>query len=131
MESFRAYLLQFFTKKYLNLAFAWRAWNSSLNPSILGNFFRFSNFLWSVLELIFCNFLPKNDIIWLLGGRLGTPHKIRAFLEFFRNFLIFCGMFSSCFFSIFLQKTTKFGYWADRWELAIKSKHLRKSLQLF
>ena len=33
-------------------------------------------------QLIFCDFLPKNVTIWLLGGRLGTHHQIQAFQGF-------------------------------------------------
>ena len=126
MGCFRVDLLQFFTKKCLNLAFAWKAGNLLSNPRILGNFFKFSNFLWNVLELICSNFLPKNDKILLLVGPLGTRHETKGFQEFFWNFLIFCAMFQSWVSHNVYQKTTKYGYWADCWELAIKSTHFKR-----
>ena len=36
----------------------------------------------NVLQLIFCNFLPKNVKIWLSGGRRGTWHQTQVFPEF-------------------------------------------------
>ena len=45
MECVTADFLQFFTKKRQNLAFGWPAGNSPSNPSILGIFFKFPNFL--------------------------------------------------------------------------------------
>ena len=39
-------------------------------------------FLWSVLQLAFRNFLPKNLKIWLFSGRLGTRHQIQALQGF-------------------------------------------------
>ena len=38
--------------------------------------------LWNVLQLIFCEILPKATKIWLSGGRLGTCHQIQAFQGF-------------------------------------------------
>ena len=36
----------------------------------------------NVLQLIFCDFLPKNVKVWLLVGWLGTPYQIQAFQGF-------------------------------------------------
>ena len=96
-----------FPEKRLNLAIKRTAWCSPSNPSISGIFLKFPNFLWNVLKLIFPNFLPKNNKIGLLGGRLGNRHQIKAFQEFFWHFVIFCKMFYSWFLSIFYQETSK------------------------
>ena len=45
MEYFTANLLQFFTEKRQNLAFGWTAGQSPSNPSIVGIFLKFPNFL--------------------------------------------------------------------------------------
>ena len=45
-------------------------------------------FLWHVLQLIFCDFLPENVKTWHLIGRLCTRHKIQAFQGFPWNSLI-------------------------------------------
>ena len=37
------------------------------------------DFLWNVLQLIFCDSLPKNVKIWLLGEKLGTHQQIQVF----------------------------------------------------
>ena len=64
VEFYRADFFHFFTKKRQNLAIGLTAVNSLSNRSILGIFLKFPNFLWNVLELIFFNFLPKNDKLW-------------------------------------------------------------------
>ena len=40
------------------------------------------------------------------------------------------GIFYSCFFAIFNEKTSKFGFWVAGWALAIKSKHFRGFLEI-
>ena len=89
-ECSRAEFLHFCTKNCLISIIGWTTGNSPSNLSISGVFLKFPNFLWNVLELIFSNFLPKNNKIWLLGWRLGTRHQIQAFKEFSWNFVISC-----------------------------------------
>ena len=52
MEWFTADFLQFFTKKYQNLAFGWTTGYSSSNPSISRIFWKFLNFLINVYQCI-------------------------------------------------------------------------------
>ena len=82
MECLIDEFLQLFTKIYLNLAIGWTGGNSPSNPCSSGICLKFLNFLWNVLELIFFNFIPKEDKIWPEGGRLGTRHQIEVFQEF-------------------------------------------------
>ena len=50
MECFTADFLRFFTKKHQNLALGWTAGYLPSNPSILGIFLKFPNFLRSCLK---------------------------------------------------------------------------------
>ena len=74
--------MQFFIRKRQNLALRWTAGKLPSNPCSSGICLKFLNFLWNVLELIFFNFIPKEDKIWPEGGRLGTRHQIEVFQEF-------------------------------------------------
>ena len=46
---------------------------------------RLETFLWNVSRQSFCNFLPKNFKVWLLGGRLGTRRQTQVFQGFSWN----------------------------------------------
>ena len=104
METFRADFLKFFTKKRLNLAITWTTENSPKNPGISGIFLKFPYFLSNVLELIFSNFLPKNDEIWLFDWRLETCHQIQHFRNFFKTFCFRVEWFRADFLQFFSKK---------------------------
>ena len=55
----------------------------NLEQNVAEKFTKFSKIGFSdCFTAIFCDFLPKNVKIWLLGGRLGTLHQMQAFQRF-------------------------------------------------
>ena len=81
--------MQFFFKKSLNLCIAWRAGNSTSNPSISEIFLKSPNFLWNVVWLNFLNFYQETCKFgfWVQTGNLSSNLSISGIFLIFPNLM--------------------------------------------